>query len=109
MGIGVLWLLEQVETAGSLRAAAATLGISYSKAYGMVKNLEDQLGLPVVERKRGGATHEGSTLTEFGHKFLELYDAFQAEAKQRLVEPFGSFTLDFEKLLRNYAEHENKE
>ena len=44
MGIGVLWLLEHVGTSGSLRAAASALGISYSKAYAMVKNLEDQLG-----------------------------------------------------------------
>ncbi|MEA5030623.1 MAG: LysR family transcriptional regulator [Sphaerochaeta sp.] len=106
MGIGVLWLLEHVGTSGSLRAAASALGISYSKAYAMVKNLEDQLGLPVVDRKRGGASHEGSSLTKFGHKFITLYDAFQAEAKERLVEPFGSFTHDFEQLLKDYAEHE---
>jgi len=106
MGIGVLWLLEHVGTAGSLRAAASALGISYSKAYAMVKNLEDQLGLPVVERKRGGASHEGSSLTEFGYRFITLYKAFQAEAKERLVEPFGSFTRDFEQLLKDYTEHE---
>ncbi len=106
MGIGVLWLLEHVGTTGSLRAAASALGISYSKAYAMVKNLEDQLGLPVVDRKRGGASHEGSSLTEFGHQFITLYNAFQAEAKERLVEPFGSFTSDFEQLLKDYTEHE---
>lgn len=106
MGIGVLWLLERVGTSGSLRAAASNLGISYSKAYAMVKNLEDQLGLPVVDRKRGGASHEGSSLTEFGHRFITLYNAFQAEAKERLVEPFSSFAHEFEQLLKDYTEHE---
>ena len=74
MGIGVLWLLKKIGSFGSLRAAAASLGISYSKAYAMVKNLEQQLGLAVVDRKRGGAEHEGSSLTDFGERFLILYD-----------------------------------
>ncbi len=104
MGIGVLWLLQRVETTGSLRAAAFSLGISYSKAFSMVRNLEDQLGLPVVERRKGGASHEGSSLTPFGKRFLMLYDAFQVEAKNRLVEPFETFSAAFERLLSEYVD-----
>jgi molybdate transport system regulatory protein len=54
MGIGVLWILERIETEGSLRKSAAVLGISYSKAYGMIRNLEARLGVPVLVRKKGG-------------------------------------------------------
>lgn len=108
MGIGVLWLLRQIDASGSLRAAAARMGISYSKAYTMVKNLEHQIGVPVIERKRGGADHEGSTLTRFGQRFVALYDEFQTEAKQRLVEPFAVFSREFQSLLSEFA-HIDKE
>ncbi len=104
MGIGVLWLLKKIGSFGSLRAAAASLGISYSKAYAMVKNLEQQLGLAVVDRKRGGAEHEGSSLTEFGERFLLLYDTFQTKAKERLEEPFTEFSQDFERLRKEFEE-----
>ena len=104
MGIGVLWLLKKIGSFGSLRAAAASLGISYSKAYAMVKNLEQQLGLAVVDRKRGGAEHEGSSLTDFGERFLILYDTFQAKAKERLEEPFTEFSQDFERLRKEFEE-----
>ena len=109
MGIGVLWLLERISITGSIRAAALSLGISYSKAFAMVKSLEEQLELPVVDRKRGGADREGSSLTEFGQRFLTLYDTFQAEAKQRLVEPFANFKQEFDQLLREFSPFDYKE
>jgi molybdate transport system regulatory protein len=108
MGIGVLWLLKRIDSAGSLRAAAATLGISYSKAYTMVSNLEQKIGVPVVNRKRGGADHEGSSLTAFGERFIALYDGFQEDAKRRLVEPFEVFSKNLEKLLQDYTQDEEE-
>ncbi len=102
MGIGVLWLLEKVESEGSLRAAAASMDISYSKAYGMVRNLERQLGIPVIDRKKGGASHDGASLTTFGKSFLKLYSSFQTEAKARLIEPFDTFTIAFNNLLQEH-------
>lgn len=63
MGIGVLWLLQKIASEKSLRKAAADLGISYSKAYMMIRNLEASLGVPVVNRQKGGADRSGATLT----------------------------------------------
>ena len=91
MGIGVLWLLQQVALEGSLRQAAAKLGISYSKAFNMVRHLERNLGMAVIERKKGGSAHHGASLTEFGSRFLALYDDFQAKAKQTINGPFETF------------------
>ena len=59
MGIGVLWLLEEIDKSKSLRSASINMGLSYSKAYGMLKRLEEEVGRPFVERKRGGASREG--------------------------------------------------
>ncbi|MHC1691699.1 MAG: winged helix-turn-helix domain-containing protein [Sphaerochaetaceae bacterium] len=103
MGIGVYWLLQRVESEGSLRAAASSMEISYSKAYGMVRNLENQLLVPVVDRRKGGAAHDGSSLTPFGRRFLALYNGFQLEAKERLVEPFEKFDNELKGLLHEYA------
>ncbi len=108
MGIGVLWLLKRVGETGSLRAAAAAMDISYSKAYKMVGALERQLGVDVVVRRKGGSLHEGSSLTEFGRKFADLYDGFQQEAKVQLVEPFERFSVRLEVLLEEFHREEQQ-
>ena len=106
MGIGVLWLMEGIERRGSLRASAASMEISYSKAYAMIRNLEHQVGFPVVERKKGGAAHDGATLTPFGKEFLELYRKFQQDAKDRIEEPFVLFKESFKQLCDSFHERE---
>ena len=99
MGIGVLWLLEKVKACGSLRSAAAELGISYSKAFRMVQNLETELGVEVLERKRGGMQRSGASLTRFGEDFICLYDTFQRECKVLLDKPFYDFSNKLDSLL----------
>ncbi len=102
MGIGVLWLLRELKKQGSLRSAAKELGISYSKAYSMIKNLEQELKIRVIERKKGGADHIGSSLTPFGEQFLVLYDVFQGEAKELLLSPFQQFSDKVEELIKDF-------
>jgi len=91
MGIGVLWLLQKIAECGSLRAAALNLGISYSKAFKMIENLEKALGHEVLSRKRGGATRAGASITPYGLAFINLYDDFQRECKEMLTAPFEEF------------------
>lgn len=104
MGIGVLWLLQKIEECGSLRSAAINLGISYSKAFKMVENLENALGQSVLERKRGGSSRIGATLTPFGVQFVSLYDAFQKQCKQLLKEPFDDFMKNLTVLKEEFNE-----
>ncbi|MBO7069928.1 MAG: LysR family transcriptional regulator, partial [Bacteroidales bacterium] len=92
MGIGVLWVLQRVSSCGSLRAAAAEMGISYSKAFRMVDTLEKTLGVPVLERHRGGMQRSGAKLTPFGQAFILLYDDFQRKCKTLMDEPFEKFS-----------------
>lgn len=106
MGIGVLWLLQKVEECGSLRAAAMDLGISYSKAFKMVENLETALGQPVLERKRGGSSRTGASLTSFGVQFVDLYDAFQKQCKALMKEPFDDFLKNLSKLKLEFDKKE---
>lgn len=92
MGIGVLWLLEKTDALGSLRKAAIDMTISYTKAYGMVRRLEEQLGVPVLERKKGGSSRDGARLTDFGKELVRLYSAFQDEVKAGAREPWERFS-----------------
>jgi len=98
MGIGVLWLLQGVAKCGSLRAAAIDLGISYSKAFKMVENLEKALGHEVLSRRRGGASRIGASITPYGLAFMNLYDDFQKECKAMLKTPFDEFCENLKKI-----------
>ena len=99
MGIGVLWLLEEIAKENSLRKAAANLNISYTKAYHMVSCLEKSLGQPVLERRKGGQNREGAVLTPFGEQFIALYARFQKEAKARLEDPYQEFSRKLAELM----------
>lgn len=105
MGIGVLWLLQKIEECGSLRAAAMDLGISYSKAFKMIENLESALGQKVLVRKRGGADRTGVSITPFGFEFINLYDSFQQQCKALLKEPFDNFMKNLSNLKREFDEN----
>lgn len=95
MGIGVQWLLRGIKEHGSLRQAAMNLGISYTKAFRMIFDLEKSLGYRILDRHRGGQSRDGAVLTSFGEEFIVLYEQFQ-----RLCEDCAqSAFLDFEKKL----------
>ena len=99
MGIGVLWLLEEIDKSKALRSASINMGLSYSKAYGMLKRLEEEVGRPFVERKRGGASREGLELTPFARNYMELYREFQTSAKVAAEKEFVSFREKVETLI----------
>lgn len=98
MGIGVLWLLENIKNNGSLRAASLEMGISYTKAYGMISGLEKALGKQIVIRKKGGSGREGLSLTDFALEFMNLYDSFQKECKNTIENSFSGFMEKLNKL-----------
>lgn len=91
MGIGVLWLLQEVAREGSIRKAAASLGISYSKAFSMLRTLEAELGQSVLERKKGGESRKGAVITPFGMKLAALYEDFQKDVKLYSRKRFSDF------------------
>lgn len=103
MGIGVLWILQKVETCGSLRAATEEMGISYSKAFRMIENLESSVGVPVLERRKGGMQRSGAKLTPFGKAFIALYDDFQKNCKALLEKPFEKFSDELSALVSEHA------
>lgn len=76
-GEGPARLLRGIEEKGSLRAAALSMGMAYTKALSLIKHAETALGVPLVIRTTGGKSGGGSTLTKEGKEWLSKYEAYR--------------------------------
>lgn len=74
--------LTAVEEQGSMFSACQSEGISYSKAWKMVKQAEEQLGIVFLERQTGGSKGGSSTLTEEGRRFIERYRLWMEKVQE---------------------------
>ena len=90
-GEGPCRLLEQVEQTGSLRCAAASMEMAYSKALKLVKQAEEALGFPLTQRSVGGKDGGGSTLTPEGREFLHKYEAYRYACVQANRELYANY------------------
>ena len=79
-GPGPAMLLGALEKTGSLKKAADSIDMSYSKAWHAVKRAEEALGFSLIEKRCGGSGGGGSCLTEKGRDFLEKYQEFERKA-----------------------------
>lgn len=92
-GMGPCKLLHAIEKTGSLRKAAASMELSYSKAIHMIHRAEDALGFPLTEKTIGGKGGGGSRLTEEAIEFLQRFEAYEEachEAARKLYDQFFS-------------------
>ena len=80
-GPGPAELLERTHQTGSLRAAAAQMGMAYSKATRIIRTAEEELGYALLERRIGGASGGGSALTFEAKLLLARYRSWQAAAQ----------------------------
>ena len=93
-GPGVAELLERVREHRSLRAAAASMEMAYSKAWTVLRTAEEQLGFKLLHSSTGGKGGGGAVLSPEGELLLERYDELcrrmQAYGAQQYAELFGS-------------------
>ena len=80
IGPGKIALLEAIERAGSITAAAKGLGMSYRRAWLLVDETNRGLIGPAVETATGGSRGGGTTLTPIGHKLVRQYRALERDA-----------------------------
>ena len=83
-GEGPYRLLRNVERTGSLSKAAAEMGMSYSKAWRLMRNLEERLNFPLLERRVGGASGGGSSITPKARNLLQRYEKFHKDVQGAL-------------------------
>jgi molybdate transport system regulatory protein len=89
-------LLELIDETGSLAEAATQMGLSYRRAWGKVREIEENLHLRLVESTAGGAGGGGSQLTEQGRRLVSLYRRFRTSIDSAL-------TRDFERIFSDPA------
>ena len=83
-GPGVCDLLVRVDETGSLHQAAKSMGMSYSKAWRVMREAERHLGVDLLQRQAGGPDGGGSVLTEDGRQLMLRFRAFADEADAEL-------------------------
>jgi molybdate transport system regulatory protein len=76
-GRGRRFLLEAIDSHGSINQAAREVDISFRKAWGHIKAMEERLGVKLVDRQTGGKNGGGATLTVDARKFLKKYEALE--------------------------------
>lgn len=86
---GRVVLLEAIDRYGSINRAAAETGISYRRAWGYIKAMEERLGMDLVTTRTGGAGGGGATLTEEARRFLLKYESLESGINELVDERFG--------------------
>lgn len=87
-GSGRRFLLEAIDQYGSINQAAKEINISYRKAWGYIKAMEDRLGFKLVERQTGGKNGGGATLTDEAKEFLKKYEELEMGIRELVDERF---------------------
>ena len=73
IGPGKVDLLEAIQAAGSISAAARSVGMSYRRAWLLVDTMNRCFRTPVVEAGAGGEGGGGARLTRLGVEVIERY------------------------------------
>ena len=75
-GPGVEQLLKAVEKHRSLRAAAASMSMAYSKAWSIIRAAEQGFGCKLLHSTIGGSGGGGAELTDEARQMLTAYDEY---------------------------------
>ena len=87
-GPGPMRLLQDIRKSGSLSYASKQMGMSYSKAWTILKKIETEWGICLLKKQAGG-NHGGSTqLTPEGEELLRRYETFSREVEEAAEKSF---------------------
>ena len=78
IGPGKVRLLEEIDRAGSIAAAARVMRMTYTHAWGMLDDLSKALGRPLFATVIGGDDGGGARLTKAGKIMVAEYRAIEA-------------------------------
>ena len=92
-GKGPYELLCAIQQHASVRQACQALGLSYTKAWRIIRRLEQGFGQPLILRYSGGKHGGGAGLTPFAQELLDRYQQLEASvagyAKEEYRKVFG--------------------
>jgi len=94
-GPGIATLLSRVREHHSLRAAAISMNMAYSKAWRIIRTAEDIFGCKLLDSTIGGPHGGGAALTPAAEQILAAYETYsndvQAFARDHFDREFGFF------------------
>lgn len=73
---------------GSLASSARSLGMSYMRAWNLVRVMNASFREPLVVFRRGGPTRGGATVTSAGKDVLERYRRMEERAMRAVNADF---------------------
>ena len=92
-GPGMAQLLRKVQELHSLRAAAMSMNMAYSKAWTITKKAQEALGFPLLHSVTGGRGGGGAELSPEVVRMMAAYDGYcpklRAYADDLFLEEFG--------------------
>jgi len=86
LGPGMAELLDRIGRLGSIRKAAASMEMSYRKAWLLLQGMQKTFGAQVVATETGGASGGGAQLTELGTRLLKTYRTIEENAARAVDE-----------------------
>ena len=85
IGPGKAALLQAIGETGSIAAAGRRMGMSYRRAWVLVKTRNPCFREPLVEAVKGGLGGGGARLTRMGERVLSLYRAMEDHAASAVL------------------------
>ncbi len=86
-------LLQAIAETGSIKASAASMSVGYSLAWQRLHEMEQLIGVQLVERHRGGAHGGRASLTPVAQAYVAQFEKWKqevdAEVARRFREEFG--------------------
>lgn len=80
VGPGKVDLLAFIAETGSIGKAADKMGMSYMRAWSLIKTMNECFPSPLVITERGGRAKGGAALTDTGREVLKLYRRMECDS-----------------------------
>jgi molybdate transport system regulatory protein len=103
LGPGKAALLATIAQAGSISAAARSMGMSYRRAWNLVDEMNRAFRAPLVTSEAGGRRGGGAVVTDIGNDVLMRYRRMEEMATRALASEVSAFR----RLLRTDVDTEN--
>ena len=97
MGPGKAELIARIGDTGSISAAARAMGMSYRRAWQLVKALNHDFREPVIATAIGGSRGGGARVTPFGERLVARFRAMEKKASTAIAPDLRRFEAELRK------------
>ena len=89
-GRGRRFLLEAIDSHGSINRAARETGVSFRKAWSHIKAMEERLGVKLVDRTVGGRNGGGAVITADARTILKQFETLENDVRKIVDSRFAA-------------------